>query len=1768
MSNRTIERMKAKAGGAEVTQNRRSIYLVLGMHRSGTSVIARSLEALGIHLGDNLIEAAAGDNDKGFWEDRDVNQLEEKLLAKLDTAYDSLTERGADLTGPNFVDERVEAAAILSARTEKFETFGFKNPRSALLLDFWKCVIDDLGLEPRFVIAVRNPLEVAKSLQRRNGFEPTRSLLLWAKYCFSILEKTQGFARVLVNYEALLESPEQQIKRLARGLRLDVEELDDDAILEFSNEFVDLSLKRFSISPREIHRDPRIPDWLAQMYDSMRALGNLHPDAQDIDPKVLVDAREGLSGFQPIAPLYDLTEALRADGVKRLLKSEELERDLQSQIDLLNAELVAASAREKDVLQANDVLAGLVRSGEQAQEYIRKLEHDFGRLTSDYEDALQDLARLSDVEELHLSVQDELDELIRERTEHFNDINAAYAELGRLSALERTLETIRAERDEANDAYESATKELEALAADIDSVRAAAEIEQNNFQGITNGLRQRLDEASALAAQYKSLLEERDVEYQAMFRDIDRLTSSLSELEAKSAQNEEDFEQEVSNYRAEIQRAIQAEAEAAKEVRAKSSEISGVSARLEVSESERLILRRSLDASVREQAILNNDLEAAREQLRQLQTAYLRSAANVRALYSSSSWRWSVPVRIFGNLLRHPRSSARRFLRRVMRIAWHQIPIGAEGRGKLAHKIFAFMPFAFKGTNLYTAHQDQFGAVLKPGREEKPRESNVAEPFGAGEHWPYPAEIAPQAVAARAIAFYLPQFHAIPENDEWWGKGFTEWTKVAPATPKFAGHYQPHKPGELGYYDLQKNPSIMRRQAELARLHGLSGFCFYFYWFGGKTLLEHPIKVFRDDPEINFPYCLCWANENWSRRWDGKDDDILIAQDHSPEDDISFIQHISDYLEDPNYIRVEGRPVLVVYRPSLLPDAAATVGRWREYAREQGLGELFIAYTQSFDSMDPAEIGFDAAIEFPPNNMGLEPSSELVEPFNENSELKIYDWGTLAQRSDDYPVPDYKLFRGVTPSWDNTARRPNTGAVMLGSTPDMYGAWLNNAVEDTVKRFPRSDERFVFINAWNEWAEGAHLEPDQRYGYAWLQETRKALSVDSTKQDKKILVVAHDLHKHGAQYLSLNMLRTLRRDFGYEVAAVAGGEGDLAGDFAAEGTLDILDPNVLSRSEISKALQALRARGFDTAIVNSCASGWISPFLSENGINSVGLVHELPAIISEMNLEANLRDMNDHCESVIFASRLVRDQSAKAADIRGGWAKPVIRPQGLYKAEGVADIAEKASARRTISDELGLPSTCRFVLGVGYGDHRKGVDVFVDWAIESILRWPNLHFVWLGKLSPDMQAAVEQKRAENPTLFANVHFPGFVENTFDYYLASDVYALSSREDPFPSTALEALNAATPVVLVRGCSGIEDLEYNQGVRVIDSPDAAFFVDSVSDWINDSEAREAAGVAGRNLTQSEFGFISFIGDLLELCGHQVPNVTAIVPNFNYAKYLGQRLASILEQTVPIREIVFLDDASTDDSLPQARKILRNVPVNTIFDVNTENSGNVFKQWRRGVEQATGTFVWIAEADDWAAPKFLETTTKMLSSDSIAYAYTQSFQVDQDGNILAPDYLDYIADIERSRWERSFQCSGNEEAAYAMAIKNVAPNVSGMLFRRELLAKVLRDFEGEIQSYRVAGDWCVYANLLKFGDVAFEAEPLNYHRRHSSSVTVSRFSLNDLAEIARMQNYVAQKFDVPQPIRNKATIYLDKLIKDFDLAAKHTPEALKKAKMGYLA
>ena len=343
----------------------------------------------------------------------------------------------------------------------------------------------------------------------------------------------------------------------------------------------------------------------------------------------------------------------------------------------------------------------------------------------------------------------------------------------------------------------------------------------------------------------------------------------------------------------------------------------------------------------------------------------------------------------------------------------------------------------------------------------------------------------------KALAFYLPQFHTFPENNKWWGEGFTEWTNTRKATPQFPSHYQPREPhDDIGYYDLSDYKTL-QRQADQIKKHGLYGLCIYHYWFSGKRLMEKPVDLLLEHPEIDLKFCLCWANENWTRAWDGLSKEILISQKHK-NDDIDYIKDLKKYIMDPRYIRINGEPLVLVYRPGILPDAAKTFRRWREWALKNGIGKIRIWVVRGCANTPESMMieGADAEVEFPP---AYTASPIVLKTTSNNSQIMYYPGYVNEIISGRSCTERFKhpVYRGAMLGWDCTPRRKAFHA-WYGFSQEWYYRWLKYNIDYTRKHH-KEEERFIFINAWNEWAEGTYLEPDKMFGYTNLNTTSKAL---------------------------------------------------------------------------------------------------------------------------------------------------------------------------------------------------------------------------------------------------------------------------------------------------------------------------------------------------------------------------------------------------------------------------------------------------------------------------------------------------------------------------------------------------------------------------------------------------------------------------------------------------------------------------------------------------
>lgn len=368
-------------------------------------------------------------------------------------------------------------------------------------------------------------------------------------------------------------------------------------------------------------------------------------------------------------------------------------------------------------------------------------------------------------------------------------------------------------------------------------------------------------------------------------------------------------------------------------------------------------------------------------------------------------------------------------------------------------------------------------------------------------------------MSKRIFAYYLPQFHPIKENNEWWGKGFTEWTNVTKAKPLFKGHNQPRFPADLGYYDLRV-PEVREQQAEMAKLHGIEGFVYYHYWFGnGKKLLERPIEEVLKNGKPDFPFMLCWANEDWKGIWHGlSKGNNLIQQEYPGQSDYEeHFNYVLKYFQDERYIKIDGKPVFHVYKPLGIPNLLFFSDIWKEAAIKAGLKGLYLLATNVPNDWNPKSHGFDGMVsnnfhDFRSRSRDLlfQNKSSLLFKIEQRLRNKInsldpeqrsspiqFEYSKIVDLISEWPSVSHDYFPLVVPDWDNSARAGNKSLIINNSTPELWKGHVKKALDYT-NRYEK-DRQIVFIKSWNEWAEGNYLEPDQKWGMAYLEALKKAL---------------------------------------------------------------------------------------------------------------------------------------------------------------------------------------------------------------------------------------------------------------------------------------------------------------------------------------------------------------------------------------------------------------------------------------------------------------------------------------------------------------------------------------------------------------------------------------------------------------------------------------------------------------------------------------------------
>jgi len=531
------------------------------------------------------------------------------------------------------------------------------------------------------------------------------------------------------------------------------------------------------------------------------------------------------------------------------------------------------------------------------------------------------------------------------------------------------------------------------------------------------------------------------------------------------------------------------------------------------------------------------------------------------------------------------------------------------------------------------------------------------------------------------------------------------------------------------------------------------------------------------------------------------------------------------------------------------------------------------------------------------------------------------------------------------------------------------------------------------------------------------------------------------------------------------------------------------------------------------------------------------LVHELPGLLAEKQLTDAARAGAAAADAVIFPAGFVRDRFAAHT----GLALPdaMVLPQGSYRA-----IAFSARDRAGLRARLGLADATVLVVGAGYGDLRKGFDLFLQAWRAARRQRADVLFCWLGELDPAMRAylAGEIAAAEATGGF---RLAGFQPDMAAWLSAADAFALTSREDPFPTVALEAMSAGLPVAAFAGSGGMpEAIAALAGGAAVPMGDADAFAGALL-RLAATAARGRTKLARR--AHARFDFAAYAERLLACACHGLASISAVVPNYNYARYLDERLASIFAQSHPVAEVVLLDDASTDGSLAVARRVAEDWRRELRIETAAANSGSPFRQWRRAAELARGEFVWIAEADDGADPALLATLAGLMQAQpGIDLAFCDSRAVDAEGRELWPSYRAYCAGAGAAALSHDGIFPARDFARRFLAERNLILNVSAVLWRRSALLAALERCGAELDEFHVAGDWRLYLELMAASDgaVGYVAAALNTHRRHAASVTAAGEAGRQVAEIARLHRVVRTRLAADTATRRRQAAYRKQL------------------------
>ncbi len=992
-------------------------------------------------------------------------------------------------------------------------------------------------------------------------------------------------------------------------------------------------------------------------------------------------------------------------------------------------------------------------------------------------------------------------------------------------------------------------------------------------------------------------------------------------------------------------------------------------------------------------------------------------------------------------------------------------------------------------------------------------------------------------------AIYFPQFHALKENSKTFYEGYHDMINLEDAKKVDSRIETPLK-NYLGYYNLKTTQDIIEKQIFIAKSYGFRGFGIYYYWFsqnsvtGNHMLMKDVVDRFFKEKTDGFDVFFIYANESWSNNpaFNQHSNEYIIRNEYDEENIRKNFENLLPYFKHENYKKIENKPVLFLHHPWEM-----TKG---EFDRFSLIGNIvlkkngFSGIELVVNAMHGRYDGY--------HNYSHHPDYKNTNVFmsNENGG-KYIDYRKYV---DEYlPRVQHSLsdIRTVFYNFDNSVRylnHQNKNILITktkNNTLEYFRKFLYSEMHGYFQREKKN--KILLINSWNEWGEQMAMEPSNESGFKLLDVFQKTVVESCWKygnRKHKILYVGHDAGYYGAQLLSLYIIKELKQRFNFDVSMIIKAGGPLENEYRKYATVYNFSDPEYTQNKKEELLHSMHKDGIAYAIINTVICGDILGMAHDAGMKTLSLVHELPGVIEQFNVLNNAKTIIEKADHVIFPSSFVKDKFSTLVPLQKNNIS--VRPQGLIRQNPYKHT--KDTARTLLRKSLGIPEGAFVVLGVGSGNLRKGIDHFFEVAQKT--KDSRIYFVWVGTIDIEIKDQLFSKIKK----WDNIRLIPDTEDISLYYAGSDLYLLTSREDPFPIVVMESMFVGVPVVAFDGAGGFVDIVTEEMGILVPLGNTAAMVLAIENLFKNPQILQQLGTNAQKLIEENFIFKDYMYDLLNQLGFSYKKVSAVVPNYNYGRYLTDRLNSIVFQSYPLYEIIVLDDASSDDSVEIIDEYIAHTEFKDIRKkVNDKNSGSVFRQWSVGIDEAMGDFIWMAEADDLSEPLFLENIMKGFDTQEVVISYCQSKTIDQNGERITDDYLDYLTDIDDEKWKTDYIVSGKKEIADVMVIKNSIPNVSSVVFKKISFDP---DLFQKMATFSVAGDWYFYIWMLGRGDIAYTSKNLNIHRLNTLGVTRKTDQKKHFNEIVTIQNYAMSNYSVSDKTKKKMIDYRNKVKENFNL------------------